>query len=192
MLARTICSEFLFFYLRCAFFLHETFFLVQLAGGFDEIITSLGYDPVMVKREVSTAQQKQLLLEPLNRDADLTKAARGHSRRLAHASRSMARSMLGQRNSMVVSCPCSPGVQFTVYGAMEERREWPHFQVQCHQGCGANRQQWNPVHRWLVVVETFCNGGFTCVEVGEWDDSTAAGLAEQKVRVSLHTMHFAP
>jgi hypothetical protein len=39
---------------------------------------------------------------------------------------------------------------------------------------------------------TSLDGGFTCIKVGEWDDSTAARLVEQNVRVSLHTMHFAP
>jgi len=31
-------------------------------------------------------------------------------------------------------------------------------------------------------------GGFTCIKIGAWDDATAAKLAEQKVRVSLHTL----
>ena len=34
----------------CAFFL-PVFFLVQLAGGFDDVIVGLGYDPIMVKRD---------------------------------------------------------------------------------------------------------------------------------------------
>jgi hypothetical protein len=59
----------------CAFF-HENFVLVQLAGGYDDIITGMGYDPLMVKREISTRQRAQILIEPPNRNADLTKAAR--------------------------------------------------------------------------------------------------------------------
>ena len=173
----------------------------QLAGGFDEIIVGLGYSAEMVKREISAGQRAELLGMPRNSNGDLTKAAASHSRRLAHASRSMARSMLGQRNSMVVSCPCSPGVQFTVYGAVHTGSEWPLFEVQCHQGCGANFQSWRPVHvgssggvhtAFLDQVEVgkavSPKGGFTCIKIGAWDDATAAKLAEQKVRVSLHTL----
>lgn len=102
---------------------------------------------------------------------------------------------------MVVSCPCSPGHQFTVYGHLYEGHTFPSFEATCNQGCANCRQQWYPVHAgssthtaFLEQVEAgeavSCNGGFTCIKIGEWDDATAAKLAEQKVRVSLHTMYF--
>jgi hypothetical protein len=128
-----------FFTCMCAFFL-PVFFLVQLAGGFDDIIVGLGYSAEMVKREISAGQRAELLGVPRTLNGDLTKAARSHSRRLAHASRSMARSMLDERNFMVVSCPCSPGFQLTVYGHLYQQKTWPTFSVACDQGCGAPRQ----------------------------------------------------
>lgn len=71
------------------------FFLVQLAGGFDDVIVGLGYDPIMVKREISAGQRAKLLGMPRHLNGDLTKAAASHSRRFAQASRSMAGSFDG-------------------------------------------------------------------------------------------------
>jgi hypothetical protein len=202
MFARTICFEFRFFYCMCAFFL-PVFFLVRLAGGLDDVIARglrllCGNGAAGNFRRTAT----ELLGMPQNLNGDLTKAAASHSRRLAHASRSMARSMLGQRNFMVVCCPCSPGHQFTVYGNVHKGKTWPAFCATCSQGCGAPKQEWLPVHvgssgasqltSFLEQVEELkafsCNGRFKCITIGEWDDATAAKLVEQKVRVSLHTM----
>jgi hypothetical protein len=166
-----------------SFCLFSFLFVFQLAGGLDDTMVGLGYDPIMVKREISAGDQAELLGLPRNLSADLTKAARSHSHRLAHASRSMARSMVEERNFMVVSCPCSPSHQFTVYGKVHTGNEWPRFQSTCNQGCDSRFQQWYPVHvgeslakksAFLEQVEAgkavSCNGGFTCVNgCREWD-----------------------
>jgi hypothetical protein len=89
------------------------------------VMVSKGYNVDMVTREIPAAQQMALLgLEPV-RDANMTKAATSISRRLVRASMAMARSMVDLRNSMVVSCACSPA-HHTVYGTLYAR-EWPYF-----------------------------------------------------------------
>ena len=123
-----------------------------MAGGIDDIIKGLGYDPIMVKQEIPPRERVTLLSMPTVLNGDLTKAARSHSRRLAHASRGMARSMVDGLNFMVVSCPCSPAFHVTVYGVMVSGS--PEFDHTCNQGCSGcgSRQKWRPVRVGVEVA----------------------------------------
>jgi hypothetical protein len=82
--ARTV-SHFDFLMDLFSFSLFSFLFVFQLAGGLDAIIVGLGYDPIMMKREISTGEREQLLSLSQVRDADLTKVMASNSRRLARA-----------------------------------------------------------------------------------------------------------